>query len=213
MKNILIIGMGDFGQYLAFRLTQLHHQVCIVDSDSNIINVLSNDYPNAYTGDCMQIVTLKELGVQNFDICIVAIGQNFQASLEITSNLKELGAKRIITKSASDLQSKFLKMAGADETFYPEKDIAEKVAMLCNANNLFDYIQVSENYSIFEIKVLKSWVGKNLRQLDIRNKYDVNIIAVRNAEKVKIPTADYIFLDDDRIYLFGKDTTIKKLKN
>ena len=94
-----------------------------------------------------------------------------------------------------------------------QKKIAEKVAMLCNANNLFDYIQVSENYSIFEIKVLKSWVGKNLRQLDIRNKYDVNIIAVRNAEKVKIPSADYIFLDDDRIYLFGKDTTIKKLKN
>ena len=213
MKNILIIGMGEFGKHLADQLVKMQNQVCIIDNDPHIINMLSNSFDNAYVGDCMQKITLQELGVQNFDICIVAIGQNFQASLEITSNLKELGAKRIIAKSASDLQSKFLQMAGADETFYPEKDIAEKVAMLCNANNLFDYIQVSENYSIFEIKVLKSWVGKNLRQLDIRNKYDVNIIAVRNAEKVKIPTADYIFLDDDRIYLFGKDTTIKKLKN
>ena len=92
-------------------------------------------------------------------------------------------------------------------------NIAEKIAVRCNATNLFDYIQISNQYSIFEVKVKKSWVGRSIKELDIRNKYDVNIIAVRNAEKVKIPTADYIFLDDDRIYLFGKDTTIKKLKN
>ena len=212
MKNILIIGMGDFGQYLAFRLTQLHHQVCIVDSDSNIINVLSNDYPNAYTGDCMQIVTLKELGVQNFDICIVAVGQNFQASLEITNHLKELNAKYIIAKAASDIQAKFLKMAGADETVYPEKDIAEKVAVRCNAINLFDYIRVSEDYGVFEIKVLKDWVGKSLKELDIRNTYDVNIIAVTNKGIVNIPNADYRFLIDDHVYIFGKETVIRKFK-
>ena len=122
MKNVLIIGMGEFGKHLADQLVKMQNQVCIIDNDPHIINMLSNSFDNAYVGDCMQKITLQELGVQNFDICIVAIGQNFQASLEITSNLKELGAKRIITKSASDLQSKFLKMAGADETFYPEKD-------------------------------------------------------------------------------------------
>lgn len=213
MKNILIIGMGDFGQYLAYRLTQLHHQVCIVDSDANIINILANEFPNAYTGDCMQIITLKELGVQNFDICIVAIGDNFQASLEITSNLKELGAQYIITKSSSDIQSKFLTMAGADDVVYPDKDIAEKIAVRCNATNLFDYIQISNQYSIFEIKVKKSWVGRSIKELDVRNKYDINIIAISNKGVVSMPTPTYTFYEGDHVYLFGKDNVIKKLKD
>ena len=212
MKKILIIGMGEFGKHLAYKLVNLKNEVCIIDENTDLINLLANDFENAYVGDCMQQVTLRELGIANFDICVVAIGQNFQASLEITSHLKELGAKYIISKAASDIQAKFLKMAGADEAIYPEKDIAEKVAVRCNAQNLFDYIRISDDYSIFEIKVLDSWVGRTLKELDIRNKYDVNIIAVSNKGVVNIPNADYKFYSDDHIFVFGNEKNIYKAK-
>ena len=212
MKKILIIGMGEFGKHLAKKLVSLKNEVCIIDSNSEIINLLADDFENAYVGDCMQIATLKELGVNNFDICVVAIGQNFQASLEITSNLKELGAKYIISKASSDIQAKFLKMAGANETVYLEKDYAEKVAVRCNAMNLFDYIKISNKYSIFEIKVLPSWVGKTIKDLDIRNKYDVNIIAVSNNDVVTIPVANYVFCQEDHVYIFGSEKAIYKFK-
>lgn len=212
MKKVLIIGMGEFGKHIAYTLAKLKNEVCIIDTNSDIINILSNHFDNAYVGDCMRQETLNELGVANFDICIVAVGQNFQASLEITNHLKELNAKYIIAKAASDIQAKFLKMAGADETVYPEKDIAEKVAVKCNAINLFDYIRISEDYGVFEIKVLKDWVGKSLKELDIRNTYDVNIIAVTNKGIVNIPNADYRFSVDDHVYIFGKETVIRKFK-
>lgn len=212
MKSILIIGAGEFGKHLAYKLVKLGSEVCIIDSNPDLINVLSNDFDNTYVGDCMQLVTLKELRVNTFDMCIVSIGSNFQASLEITANLKELKAKYIISKAHSDIQSKFLLMAGANEIIYPEKDLAEKLAVKCNANNLADYISISDKYSIFEIKVLKAWIGKSIRTLDIRNKYDINIIAVRSKGKVIVPTADYEFEDDDIIIIFGRDSLIKKLK-
>lgn len=212
MKKILIIGMGEFGKHLARNLANLNNEVCIIDSHPEIINVLSDEFENAYVGDCMQPVTLKELGAGNFDICVVAIGSNFQASLEVTSRLKEMGAKYVISKASSEIQSKFLKMAGADEIVYPEKDIAEKVAVHCNADNLFDYIRISKDYSIFEIGVLNSWIGKSIKELDIRNRFQVNIIAVSNSGVVNIPTAEYKFNKDDRIYLFGKESIIRKFK-
>ena len=212
MKSILIIGMGEFGKHLAYKLLSLKNEVCIVDNDDELINVLSKDFENAYIGDCMQKATLSELGVNNFDICIVAIGESFQASLEITSHLKELGAKHIISKATSEVQTKFLKMAGADEVVYPEKDIAEKLAVKCNATNLLDYIQISDEYSIVEMLVLKDWVGHNIKELDVRNNYDVNVIEVSNNGKVDVPSADYCFEENDHIFIFGKDKTIRKLK-
>lgn len=212
MKKVLIIGMGEFGKHIANTLAMLKNEVCIIDTSADKINILANHFENAYVGDCMQQETLKELGIENFDICIVAIGQNFQASLEITSHLKELNAKYIISKAASNIQAKFLKMAGADETVYPEKDIAEKIAVRCNASNLFDYIRVSEDYGVFEVKVLKTWVGKSLKELDVRNQYGVNIIAVTNNGVVNIPTAGYRFTENDHVYLFAKESVIRKFK-
>ena len=212
MKRILIIGMGEFGKHLALTLSKLKNEVCIIDSHSEKINILANHFENAYVGDCMQQETLKELGIKNFDVCIVAIGQNFQASLEITSHLKELKAKYIISKASTSIQAKFLMMAGADETVYPEKDIAEKIAVKCNANNLFDYIRISDDYGVFEVNVKKAWVGKSLKELDVRNTYDVNIIAVSNNGRVDIPNANYRFTADDHVYLFAKESVIRKFK-
>ena len=141
MKQFLIIGMGELGKHLANKLDELGHEVAIVDVDEVTIDFLKDHFPNAFVGDCMQKAVLKKLGVKSFDICFVAVGGDFQASLEITNNLKELGAKYIITKSSSDIQSKFLRLAGADETIYPEKEEAERLAVRCDSlkiDNFFD---------------------------------------------------------------------------
>ena len=140
MKSFLIIGIGEFGKHLAYKLQEMGNEVCIIDNDKSVIEVLSNDFENVYVGDCMNKIVLNDLGIKNFDACIVAIGQSFQASLEITSHLKELGAKYIISKANSDIQTKFLKMAGANETVYPEKDMAEKIDVKCYATNLLYYL-------------------------------------------------------------------------
>ena len=126
MKSFLIIGVGELGKHLAYKLQLMGNEVCLIDSDKTITDVLESDFENIFIGDCMNISTLKGLGVQNYDACVVAVGQNFQASLEITSHLKELGAKYIISKANSDIQAKFLKMAGANETIYPEKTLLKK---------------------------------------------------------------------------------------
>lgn len=212
MKTILIIGMGEFGKHLATKLQELNNEVCIIDTNKERIDLLSNQFTNAYVGDCMQDATLADLGVANFDICVVAIGTSFQASLEITSRLKEHGAKYIISKASSDIQSKFLKLAGANETVYPEKDIAEKIALKCNMNSLVDFIQIAEDYSIFEIKVVKEWINKSIKDLNIRNKYNLNIIAINCNNKVLLPGPDYVFTPTDLVFVIGPVGVIKKFK-
>lgn len=212
MKSFLIIGVGEFGKHLAYKLQSMGNEVCIVDSNKSITSVLESDFENVYIADCMNIAALKDLGVKNYDACIVAVGQNFQASLEITSHLKELGAKYIISKANSDIQAKFLKMAGANETVYPEKDIAEKIAVKCNASNLLDFLKISNVYSIFEIEIPKSWISHSLLELNLRKKYNINVIAIQSDEVVAIPDADYVFKENDHIYIFGNSNVIGKLK-
>ena len=212
MRTVLIIGMGEFGKHLAYRLLELKADVCIVDENKEIINVLSEDFENAYVADCTQDVALRDLGVANFDTCVVAVGQDFQASLEITSKLKEHGAKYIISKASSDLQSKFLIMAGANEAVYPEKDIASKVAIKCTANNLLDVFEISNEYGVFEIHVIDEWVGKALKNTNIRLKYNLNVVAVKKMDtKIVVPDAEYVFQATDTLYVFGKSSTSKKL--
>lgn len=136
MKSILIIGMGAFGQHLALKMAELKNDVMIVDKDAEIINEMSSLVTDAEIGDCTKEDVLKSLGVSNFDICFVAIGDNFQSSLEITSLLKDLGAKHVISKASRDIQVKFLLRNGADEIVYPDKDMAEKLALRCSINNI-----------------------------------------------------------------------------
>lgn len=211
MKQILIIGLGELGKHLAYKFNELGNEVCIVDNDANNVQLMEDLFPNAYIGDCMQKATLEKIGVKNFDLCFVCIGENFQASLEITSNLKELGAKYIIAKAVSDLQSKFLIMAGANETIYPEKEVAEKIAIRCDFTNLLDFTEVSDDYGIYEISVLKSWLNKSVINLNIRKEYNVNIIAVRQGKKIIIPDGYYEFQPDDTVLLIGKQKDVKKL--
>ena len=167
MKNVLIIGAGEFGKHLALRLTELKNDVRLVDMDEAVIDALSPALENTLIGDCRSMNVVKQIGVRDYDLVVVAVGGNFQASLEITSNLKECGARYIVSQCQSDIQAKFLQMAGADKTVYAEKESAEKVALIYNKDGLIDYISISEDYKIVKMKLPKRWAGHTLPELEI----------------------------------------------
>lgn len=213
MKSVLIIGMGQFGRFLAEKFLTLGNDIMIVDKNEAIIEEMAPRFTNAQIGDCTNEDVLKALGVSSFDTCFVAIEENFQSSLEITSLLHELGAKKVVSKSSRDIQAKFLLKNGADEVVYPDKDSAERVAVKYSANNVFDYIQLGQGYSIFELPIMKDWIGKSISTLDIRAKYKVNVLAVKQEGKISLPTPEYAFLKDDHIVVLGIDSDVKRLTN
>lgn len=212
MKSVLVIGMGRMGRHLAHKMLELGNDVMIVDKDEAKIEELAPHFTDSLIGDCRNEAVIRSLGVSSFDICFVAIGEDFQSSLEITSLLKELGAKFVVSKANRDRQEKFLKSIGADEVIYAEKEIAEKLAVRHNAKNIFDYIQLTPEYSIYEINVLPEWIGHSLMSLNVRRKYQVNIIAIKHGSVLQpTPDPEYKFKEGDHIVIIGKSSDVFKL--
>ena len=212
MKSILVIGMGMLGRCLAQKMQELGNDVMIIDKEEEKIQELSTIFGDAVTGDCTNPAVLKSIGVNNFDYCFVAIGEDFYSSLEITSILKEQGAKCVVSKAKRQRQAEFLKKIGADEVFFPEKEIAEKLAVRYNATNIFDYIELTSDCSIFEIPIISDWIGKSIIDINVRQEYNVNIIAVKNPEYTNpMPKGDYVFQEGDHIVVIGKSEDVFKL--
>lgn len=205
--------MGRLGTRLAEKMQSLGNDVMIVDTDPKIVNELAPKFTEAYIGDCANVNVLKNFGIEHFDICFVTIGDNFQSSLEITSLLRELGAKYIVSKAGSDIQAKFLLRNGADEVVYPERDMGDKLAIKHNAVNIFDFIEISKEYAIYEIAVPSDWVGNSIQSLDIRKKHHINILAVKNDNIIKIPSAEYVFAEKENIIVLGKQNDVFALTN
>ena len=211
-KSVLIIGMGRFGKHLALRMLDLGNEVMIVDKDASIIESMIDLCPDANIGDCTNINVLKALDVQAFDLCFVTIGEDFQSSLVITSYLKSLGAKCVVAKANQDIQADLLKKLGANEILNPEKEMAEKIAMRYNSDNIFDYIPLSSEHSIYETPILSSWIGKTILELNVRQKYNVSIIAIKtNGVLNTMPGPDYVFGRDDHIVILGRASDVFKL--
>jgi trk system potassium uptake protein TrkA len=211
-KSILVIGMGRFGRHLAVKMQELGNSVMVVDIKEQLeqdISYLFNDY---MIGDCTNENVLSAIGVKNFDICFVTIGKNFEASIVITSRLKTFGAKYIVTKTDRDIQKDVLKKVGADDVVYPDREIAEKLAVRYNSNNIFDYIDLPGDYSIYEIAVPKDWINKKIVTLDVRKKYEINILAIKNETTLHpVPGADYIFKEGDVIIVMAKEKDIFRI--
>ncbi len=209
MKSILVIGMGRFGRLLAQEFMNLGDEVMIVDVSEKKINDLAHLFSDAQIADCRSEAVLRSLGVDNFDLCFVTIGDDFQSSLEITSLLKELGAKTVISLAKSDPQKKFLEKIGADEVIYLEHDFAESLAVKYSNDNIFDVIELTDEYSIYEIPILDSWVGKSIKELDVRAKFNLNILAVKQGEKLNpSPGAGYVFKGTDHVVVLGRQDEI-----
>lgn len=213
MKSILVIGLGRFGSSLAYKLAELKNEVVIADSNAALVEEMAPDFVDAHIGDCTNPAVLNTIGVNNFDICVVCVGENFQSSLEITSNLKDLGAQRIVSKANKDIQAKFLLKIGADEVIYPEKQMAEKTAIrFSTSKNILDFIALTPNYAIYEIPVFGAWVGRSIAAINIRRKHNINVLAIKNGDQiVPVPNADYIFADSDVLVVFGRSADVIKL--
>ena len=205
MKSILLIGLGLFGKHIAVKLRELNHQVMAVDHKEELVQAALPYVTNAQIGDSTNEEFLRSLGVDNYDVCIVAIGDDFQSSLETTSLLKELGAQMVVSRASTDVQEKFLLRNGADEVVYPEKQLARWTAIRCSADHILDYIEIDNDHAIFEVAVPKAWLGKTVRQLDVRKKYNVNILAVKTGRKLdSFITPDTLLSGDKTLMVMGK---------
>ena len=212
MKSILMIGMGKFGHLLCMNMAELNNEIMIVDEDEERLSDLLPIVTSAQIGDCTNVEVLKSLGIRNFDVCFVCISGNFQNSLEITSLLKELGASYVVSKAERDIQAKFLLRNGADEVIYPERDTAERAAKKFSSDHVFDYLELTDDYGIYEIPLLREWIGKSIRQLDFRVRYQVSILGIKTGEDLNLlPSADHIFEKDQHLMVIGKKKDVDKI--
>lgn len=214
MKNILLIGLGRFGRHLAVELNELGHEVMAVDDDEDRVNEILPYVTNAQIGDSTNANFLKSLGIGNFDICFVTISANFENSLETTSLLKELGAKIVISRAERDIQKKFLLRNGADQVVYPERQVAKWASIRYTADHILDYMEIDASHAIFEAEVPEEWIGKTIGELDVRRKYNINIIAVKDKGGVNIAlSTDTLLKQDATILVIGEHKAIKRWFN
>ncbi len=211
MKSILLIGLGRFGRHVAMKLDELHHQVMAVDKDESRVNAVLPYVTNAQIGDATDEGFVRSLGVRNYDLVIVAIGSDFQSSLEATAMVKDLGAKLVVSRASRDVHAKFLLRNGADEIVYPEKQLATWTAIRYTADHILDYIELDEDHAIFEISIPRSWWGKTIGDLDIRKRYHVNIMGLKHNDAMNLNiSTDTCLPEGDSILVLGAIKDIQK---
>lgn len=211
MKSILLIGLGRFGKHVAIKLNKLGHQVMAVDSSEERVSDVLPFVTNAIIGDSTNEAFLSSLGVGNFDVCIVTIGSDFQSSLETTSLLKELGAKMVVSRASRDVHEKFLLRNGADEVVYPEKQLASWTAIRFSSDHILDYIELDGDHAVYEVMVPSSWQGKTVGELDIRRKYNINILGTRHNDKLDLSvTPNTMFTSDHTLMVLGTYRDVQK---
>ena len=211
MKSILLIGLNNFGVYMAKQLRELGHQVMAVDKREDRIDAVLPFVTDAQIGDSTSEPFLRSLGINNYNVCLVAIGNDFQGSLETASLLKELGAKLVVARADREVQAKFLLRNGADEVINPEKQIAEWAAIRYASNHILDYVKLDEDHAIFEITVPRDWVGKTVGEIDIRKRYGINIMAVKENGHMNLSVTPETVLSGNRTMLvLGEHRAIQR---
>ena len=211
MKSILLIGLGRFGRHIAMKLSELHHQVMAVDRVEERVEAVLPYVTSAQIGDSKKAAFIESLGGRNFDVCIVAIGDDFQSSLETTALLKELGARYVVSRAARDTHAKFLLHNGADEVVYPEKQLANWTAIRYSSDHIFDYIELNKDNAIVEVSVPPSWHGRTVGELDVRKKYNINLLAVKSDGNLNINiTPDTRFTGRETVMVLGSNRAIQK---
>lgn len=211
MKAILLIGLGRFGKHIAMELSKQGHDIMAVDNDEEKINGVLRYVTNGQIGDSTKEDFLESLDIPGFDVCIVAIGNDFQSSLETTSLLKELGGKRVIARAKRDAQEKFLLCNGADEVVYPEKELAKWMAIRYSTNHIREYIPLDKEFVILEVDLPQDWIHKTIGEIDIRKKYGVNIMGIRRAGNLQLQaTTETHFLPQDTILVLGNYQKLQK---
>lgn len=210
-RSFLIIGLGRFGRHIASKLNEMGMQVMAVDKNEERVEEVLDYVTNAQAGDGTNEDFLESLGVRNFDVCIVAIGDDFLAALETTSYLKELGAHKVVSRASRDTQRKFLLRNGADDVVYPERDMGEWAAVRYASDNVFDYMQLDGEFGVFEVGVPDSWVGRTIGEIGVRSHYKMNIVAVKTGKEMDIMTgADYTLSPGQTLMVLGRIKDVSK---
>lgn len=211
MKNVLLIGLGRFGKHMAMDLNRLGHEVMAVDLNEDRVNEILPYVTNAQIGDSTNEEFLESLGIGNYDLCVVAIGNNFQNSLETTSLLKDMGAKLVVSRAERDVQAKFLLRNGADKVVYPERQMAKWAAIRFTADHILDFIEVDDSHAIFEVEMPRQWVGKTVGQLNIRQKYNINIVAIKRGEDINMSISSETMLKEgETLLVIGEYKTLQR---
>ncbi|MCR5599980.1 MAG: TrkA family potassium uptake protein [Ruminococcus sp.] len=210
MKSVLIVGAGQFGVHIARRMAELRCEIMAVDSEEERINSILPLVTNAQIGDSTNADFMRSLGIPDYDVCIVTISDSFQDSLETTALLKELGARKVIARAQNDVQEKFLLRNGADETVYPEKQTAIRLATKEASDDILDVFQLDHDINIYEVRVPRGWSNKTIAELDVRKKHHLNIIAIRSSDQLIIPMPDMVLSADDALLLLGNMKDIQK---
>lgn len=211
MKTVLLIGLGRFGTNVAQKLYELKHEVMAIDIHEERINAILPLVTRAEIGSGTDVELLKSLGVEDYDVCIVTI-KDFADSLQTVSLLKELGAKSVVARAVSDIHEKFLLRNGADETVYPEKQLATWTAVCFTSNHVFDYVRLDDKHSIFEVTIPDDWDGKTVGKLEVRRKHGLNIMAIKEDDGLNmVITPDTVLTTDKHILVLGSIKNIKKV--
>jgi trk system potassium uptake protein TrkA len=211
MKSVLLIGLGRFGRHMAIKLQELGHEVLAVDKNEARVNAALSYVTDAQIGDATDEAFIKTLGVRNFDLCVVAVGEDFESSLEATSLLKDNGAKFVLSRSATDVHAKFLLRNGADDVIYPASQAARYAAVRYTTDNVLDYMALSDDYSICEISVPAEWVNHSILQLSIRAKYNISIMAIKeNSQMDSMPDPNYVFHGNETLLVLGRNNDLQR---
>lgn len=211
MKNVLLIGLGRFGRHMAQKLTDLHHQVLAIDKDEHAIQDAMSYVTNGQIGDATDPALIDALGVSDFDLCVVTMSHDLQASLEITALLKKKGAPFVLVRVSRDTHAQFLLACGADDVIYPEKQMAEWAAVRYSGDHVYDFTRLSPDLAIYETEIPENWIGHTMVDLAVRQRYRLNILAIRrNGEVEAMPGPGYDFQAGDRIILLGSDKDVQK---
>ncbi|SHJ38322.1 potassium channel family protein [Parasporobacterium paucivorans] len=212
MKSILIIGLGRFGRHMGRKLIEEGNEVLAIEKSEERADTAVSVIQHILIGDATNSDFMRTLGVSNFDLCVVAIGDNFAMTLEIVVLLKDIGAKHILARANRDRYKKLLLRNGADEVVYAEREIAERLAVKYSVNNVFDYVELTPEYGIYEVAVPEAWVGKSISEQSIRTKHHVNIMAIKRGEVISpLPHPDHVFAIDERLIIMGHYRDIKRL--
>lgn len=213
MKSFVVIGCGRFGAAVARTLFSLGNEVLAIDISEEIIKEISDEVTHSVQADVMDETVLKDLGLRNFDVAVISIGSDLEASIMATLIAKELGIKRVIAKAQSELHGKVLYKIGADKVIFPERDMGIRVAHNLASTNILDFIELSPDYSILEVTALREWEDKSLAQLKLSTKYGINVMAIKRGSSISVsPSGEVVIEKDDILVVIGSIKDIKRIE-
>lgn len=213
-KQFVVIGLGRFGSSIAKTLYSLGNEVLAIDKDEETVQNISDFVTHAVQADATDESTIRSLGIRNFDVAVVTIGSDIQSSVMVTLLLKELGIKYVIAKAHNDLHAKVLYKIGADRVVFPERDMGVRVAHNLCTSNILDFIELSPDYNIIELTAIEEWHNKSLRELDMRNKYGFNVMAIKRDKEIDVsPGADDVIKPGDVLVVISTNENIRKFEN